>query len=551
MHILPPALRLLMRLQMRARWRRIARGAKTLKGKLYLAAMIAMFAFWLGPAMVATFFMRQSEFVNHSAPLVQALLPSSLLLYCIITLIATGSESGIAFHPPEVDLLFPAPFRRRELLLYRLTGLALGLLFTSLMFSMFLMAHVRVWAFGFAGITLAFMFIQLVPIVLTLAVAIVGERAYSRGRRLVLGVLGALIAVGIGQVVVHRVSGGFIAYVRNFQSTELGRCLLAPFEVFSRTMTAEVFFPGFLGWAGLALAIDAALVTLVLRLDANFLESSITASQRLYQKIERMRTGQMWMNLSKAPAGRWRIPQLPNWSGAGPIAWRQLMSALRGSRGIVYFLLVMLGAIAIPAYFLGGSEPWALLPIAGGFVPMISLFFMPQLLQFDFRSDLDRIDLLKTLPASPTAVVMGELLAPVAFATLYELPFVIAVGAVQAEWLLICVSGAVLVPTINLFLFAFENLAFLWFPCRLANLGAGDFQAFGRQMLTMAVKFLLLGLGGSVAAAAGALAWWVAGESWSAAVAAAWCVIMAMGLALIPLVASAFRNFDPTLDTAD
>jgi hypothetical protein len=316
-------------------------------------------------------------------------------------------------------------------------------------------------------------------------------------------------------------------------------------------MTAEFFYPDFIGWAVLALAIDAVLLTLVLRLDANFLESSIAASQKLYQKIERMRRGQMWMNLSKAPAGRWRIPLLPRWSGAGPIAWRQLMSALRGSRGIVYFLLAMLGAMAVPAYFVGGSEPLALVIVGSSFVPMISLFFMPQLLQFDFRSDLDRIDVLKTLPASPAAIVAGELLAPVVFATLYELPFVIAIGLVQPEWILIVVSGVVLVPAVNLFVFAFENLVFLWFPCRLANLGAGDFQAFGRQMLVMAVKFVLVGIGGGLAAAAGALAWWAADESLAAAVAAVWCVVMALSLALIPLVASAFRNFDPSLDTAD
>jgi hypothetical protein len=551
LQILPPALRLLLRLQVRARWRKIKSGTKSLKGKLYLAAMILMFTFWIAPTLAATLFLRQSEFVEHSAPLVQALLPSSLLLYCIITLIATGPESGIAFHPPEVDLLFPAPFRRRDLLIYRLTGLGLGLLFTSLMFSIFLLSQVRYWVFGFIGIAAAFVFIQLVPIVLTLGISIIGERAYTRGRRIALIVLAAVIAAAGAQVAVRHVEGGIVSYVKNFRSTELGRCLLAPFEVFSRTMTAEFFFPDFLGWAVLALAIDAVLVTLVLRLDTNFLEGSIAASQKLYQKIERMRSGQMWMNLSKAPTGRWRIPLLPNWRGAGPVAWRQLMSALRGSRGIVYFTLAMLGAIAVPAYFIGGSEPWALVGLASGFVPMMSLFFMPQLLQFDFRSDLERIDVLKTLPASPTAIVAGELFAPVVFATLYELPFVIAIGAVQPEWLLIIVSGVVLVPTINLFMFAFENLMFLWFPCRLANLGAGDFQAFGRQMLLMAVKFMLLGVGGSVAAAAGALAWWAAGHSWPAAIAAVWCVVMVLSLAMIPLVASAFRNFDPSLDTAE
>ena len=59
-----------------------------------------------------------------------------------------------------------------------------------------------------------------------------------------------------------------------------------------------------------------------------------------------------------------------------------------------------------------------------------------------------------------------------------------------------------LLPAVNLFVFAFENLVFLWFPCRLANLGAGDFQAFGRQMLVMFLKFITVMVGGSLAALA-------------------------------------------------
>ena len=189
--------------------------------------------------------------------------------------------------------------------------------------------------------------------------------------------------------------------------------------------------------------------------------------------------------------------------GAGPVAWRQLMSCAAGlSRNRVFSAGHAGGGGHSRVFRRRERTPGAR---GGGLRFRTDDFAVlhAQLLQFDFRSDLDRIDVLKTLPASPAAIVLGELLAPVVFATLYELPFVIAIGLVQPEWLLIIVSGVVLVPTINLFVFAFENLVFLWFPCRLANLGAGDFQAFGRQMLVMAVKFMLVGIGGGLAAAAG------------------------------------------------
>src|SRR4029077_12453883 len=99
-----------------------------------------------------------------------------------------------------------------------------------------------------------------------------------------------------------------------------------------------------------------------------------------------------------------------------------------------------------------------------------SFFLLPQLLQFDFRGDLERIEVLKTLPCSPSAIVAGELITPIVFATLFELPLAVCIALFQDQWLLVIIAAVALVPAINLFVFAFENLVFLWYPCRLANL---------------------------------------------------------------------------------
>lgn len=544
--VFPPALGLLLRMQVRGRLRKITRGGRTVKGKLYLCMMLGMFALWLGPTIGTALFMPRPDPIY-----VRSFLSPGLLTFCLLTLITTGPESGIFFAAADIDILFPAPFRRRDLLLYRLAGLGLGVLFTSLMFSLLLMQHVRFWVFGFYGICLALAFIQLVPITLTLLISIVGHSVYTRGRRLALLSVGLLLAVVSMQIAVQYVDGGVIEYVKQFRSTQIGKTLLAPFEVFSRTITAEVFFPDFLGWGALALVIDAALVALVLGLDANFLESSLVASQKIYQKLERLRRGQLWMNVSQPAGARRRFPLLPRWRGAGPIAWRQLVGAFRGSRGMVYFVLTIVAALSLPALFIAREEPAVLIGMATGILPMLSFFLLPQLLQFDFRGDLERIDVLKTLPFSPTAIVAGELIAPVVFATLFELPLAVGIALFQEQWLLIVVAAVALIPAVNLFVFAFENLVFLWFPCRLANLGAGDFQAFGRQMLVMFLKFLMVMVGGSLAVGAAALAWWLTSGSWLAGAAAGWCVIVALGLGLVPLVAIAFQNFDPSLDTPD
>src|SRR5260370_29941154 len=128
--ILPPALRVLMRLQMRARFRNMLRGARTVKGALYLCVMLGLFSMSLIPAVLAIFLNQKSD-----TAMVRPFLAPALFLYCVLTLISSGPESGIFFLPAEVDFLFPAPFRRRDLWLYKLGGMALSVFFVSFMFS--------------------------------------------------------------------------------------------------------------------------------------------------------------------------------------------------------------------------------------------------------------------------------------------------------------------------------------------------------------------------------------------------------------------------------
>jgi hypothetical protein len=182
---------------------------------------------------------------------------------------------------------------------------------------------------------------------------------------------------------------------------------------------------------------------------------------------------------------------------------------------------------------------------------MMSLFMLPQMLQFDFRGDLERLDVLKTLPMTAGAVALGQLVTPVIFATLLELPLVAAIGVMQGQWNFTLTAVALILPSVNLLVFALENLVFLWYPHRLTALGAADFQMIGRQLIMMAVKMTAVFFGGGLAAGVGALAWWLTDKSWTAFLAGSWLVVTALGLSLLPFIAHAFRRFDPSLDTGE
>ena len=138
-----------------------------------------------------------------------------------------------------------------------------------------------------------------------------------------------------------------------FRDSWAGQTVLAPFDVFSWTIAAQTI-PELLGWGLLALGIDLLLVAAVVRLDANFLEAAVVASQKRYEAIQRMKSGGT-MTVGRRFTLRWRVPFFPWLGGAGPIARRQTIHLLRGSLRFLMFMgLVVLG-VSIGLLAVGGA----------------------------------------------------------------------------------------------------------------------------------------------------------------------------------------------------
>jgi hypothetical protein len=71
----------------------------------------------------------------------------------------------------------------------------------------------------------------------------------------------------------------------------------------------------------------------------------------------------------------------------------------------------------------------------------------------------------------------------------------------------------------------------------------------GRSMLLFLGRMLCLGLALGTAVLVGALAYFIAGQSYLAALIAAWLVLAAYAVGMVPLVALAFRQYDVARDT--
>jgi len=539
-----------MRLQGRGMLRRMVRGAASPRGAVFFGLGLLIFALWLMSIGMAG--NRPQPALSH----VRAIAPLIILAICLISALTSAGERAIAFTPGEVDFLFPGPFRRRQLLVYKLTKSTIANLLTALFMSVALRRYAPFWLPCYVGVFLSLLFIQFVSTALLLVAQTVTEKAFSRGRKWALAGVAVLVVLGL-RGVVGLGSSDFPALAEQFGATDTGKVLLAPFNVYGQVITAQRIFPDMLEWAAAAVVINAALLAVVVRLDANYLEAAAGATQRRYERLRRIRGGGA---LAQGTRGTDRrgIPQPPFLFGAGPIAWRQLTNAYRSARGLIVVLLMLaiIGAKLFipshaPASFAAREEAGRLLPWMGVMLLVISIM-AASLVKFDFRADLDAMESLKALPLHPWAISAGQLVTPVIVLTLVHWALIVAVASTMghsSDDRLALACLAVMVLPFNCLLFAAENLVFLVFPMRPAAVGPGDFQVLGRQIVTHALRSMMVVIGASVAVGIGVVACRAAHQSLSVLTLVTSAVLLMESAALLPPLALAFDRFDPSRHT--
>jgi len=533
---LHPALWKLLRLNWKGRWRSTLRQMKSLRGAVYSLLMLGVFGLWLVPSIWMAW---QSPKVDPEIP--RAIMPPALLLFFSLTLLTSGVESGIHFQPAEVDLLFPGPFRRRQLLLYRIVNLVVGLLLGSAFFSLLVVRWSSLWLAAYLGVTLSLLFLSLMQMLLGMLVSVMAEAAYTRLRFALFVGLGLAVAIGAWQVWPRGEVFDLLTSLQKLRTTTVGQVVLAPFTLLTRLVTAERVFPDLLGWLLAALGLNLAVILGIFRLDANYLEQSIAASQRMQARLQNARRGQAFTSGVK-PRGRLRSPRLPRLGGAGPIAWRQLTMALRNGHFALLFVGLLSAMMTAPLMFIEKDKGVA------AAAPAISMmvFLLPQMLQYDFRGDIERMDVLKSLPISPWGVVAGQLVAPVVLSSLLSYALLAGLGLAGLLKPPLLLAGCVLTPAANLFLFSSENLMFLLFPYSPSSGGVGDLHTVGRNMLLALGKMGAMVLGLGIASALGWLAWMLTGKELLAFTLGTLGALIILCALLIPLMVLVYDRLDVT-----
>ncbi len=536
----PPGLRLLMLLQAKAVVRRAWRGAGTLRGGFFLFLALLVLAMWLGPAI----------WMRGDAPptdphRVRLFMPLILLASCVTTLLTGSSDRAIAFTPAEVDFLFAAPVSRRQLLFYKLAKSAFAHGLMAAPMTLIFMRHGGSWIGVYLAIAFSLALVQLLNMAVLLTAETVGKRLYSRLRIVAVAAMGALV-VWAFMIALARQTGDARAMLSAFVESTPGRIALAPFAPFAWTLTATGVGQLVLALAGCA-AVLGLLVGIIFHLDADYLEASIVAGRRAAERTRQRRSGG-WMSTRGAA---WRnLPMFPRLGGAGAMAWRQTLKAVRGAKGLLIVLLILVVGVGPSLWVMRDGGGSAHPDLFGGLVAALAwaTVFLSGTLRMDFRGDLDVLPMLRQLPISPMALTLGQLAVPIAILTICQgaaLTMLAVAFPVAAPWALAAIA---LAAPFNTVVIGVENLVFLLYPSRAPS-GPGDLQGFGRQIALMFLKVLVVAVACGLAFGAGALALATSGRFALAAVAAI-STLLVESLGIVALVRWAFVRFNPSAHTA-
>jgi hypothetical protein len=536
---MPPALRTLLWLNFRAAFRKTTRQLRTARGIIFFLIGICVLGVW----MTLIFFGNSQRRNDPSVAMEVA--PAAILLFAVMNLFAAAGERAVTFTPAEVDFLFPGPFTRRQLLVYKLAKTGLGTLISALIFGVVIGRHGGTYFCRVIGIWLTFQFFQLLAMVIALLQTTIGERLVTAGRRLLLLTLGGAIALGVMEVM--RAHPQFSPEVlKQVIHTQVGRIVLAPFDIFAHALLAPRFLFDGLKWSAAAMAIDLVMAGIVIGLDANYLETSAAVSARRYDRLARVRRSGI-SGLAKPGSATRKIPLLPWLAGAGPLIWRQLSIALRTARTLVLILIAL--AMGAGILIAQTKEPGESIGFIVGASVYLNLF-LSQMLKFDFRGDLDHMDLLRSLPIGPTAVAAAELATPALILSMVEVVMLSTVAIADAS------SPAVNLFTVAAFALPFnclvlgiDNLTFLLFPFRPKTAVAGDMTLIGRQSIVFACRLILILLVAGVCVTVGGVVWYVTGKSIPLGAIAAWFPLAISIALVIWLIGLAYNRFDPSVST--
>lgn len=345
-----------------------------------------------------------------------------------------GDSGGLEFSEAEIQFLFPAPLRRRDLLLYKIIRAQPQVMTSAAIFS-FLGAtrgkFVGLWIV-FSVLSVYMMLVALGRARLRLmGINFLVRFAVVAAVAIVLGILGFRIVRGL-LIDVHNVTPASIAKLVEpaFHHPAVRIVLFFPRAfagaVFPASMTMLLIS------CAVLLPLGAVLFFLADRLNVSFEEGSLVRAQRRHERLQQMQARRGGRHiLFKRARAPFRLA--PTGRAETAIVWKNSVAVMRTSSPMLIIIplifAVLIGvAVAMPESREGigfTMVMWTvLLPFIG-----------PNIFTNDLRLDLPRLEVLKSYPLTGDGIVAAEIAAPLVIIAALELL------AIACAWTVLGVTG--------------------------------------------------------------------------------------------------------------
>jgi hypothetical protein len=426
------------------------------------------------------------------------------------------------FTEADISFLFPAPITRRSLFHYALVKSQIGILFSSLIFSLFVsrLLH-QPFPLTYAGMWIVFTTMSLHSKAVSFSKASMIEHGFSGiGRNLLFAAvpLAAIAFSGIWLAVHFPVlppgpfsESTFSLYLEKILGGGPLPYVLYPAKKIAAPLLADgrLAFMKALGPALLILAIH---YLWLFRMNVSFEEAAIAYSARLASRIEARKRGMPAISENAASSLKPRRTPFtlkPAGRLESAFFWKNLIAESRmfSARALltVVVLLVVLTSVIGKA---NNESP----PLVAGFLFLFGAAFLlvigPSLFKHDLRKDIIHIERLLSYPVPGFSIVMGEVLSPLVISTILTWLF-LACGVscmatvapssrdMAATLLPIALAAAVCTPGFLLMGILLANAFVIFFPgWSLAVHGPTSFgvERIGQRLVFAFVSLLAFAL---------------------------------------------------------
>ena len=554
-----PALQRLLRFQTRAKFSRLFASFRNPRKKVLSIVAVLLGLMWLSQTILSVLF-READDPEK----IKFWLPLGLFIYSVWHLIKISTRQVVEpfeWTAAEKEFVIAAPVTRTQQITYRLTSIATAALAKAICFSVIMSPDIRVWYAGFFGMLLGLAFVDLVRVLFELFFYGLGKVGRRVCQLVVLASAGGCFLYAISNCLIAQTansdlsSPGALLFFKNFVTeitllgqTQIGQYLMAPFAVFSSFVLSPETNASLFKNMLLAVSFNGLAVAAVYGLDR------WQRRQCRRKEVANLKTAIAQKSIDavsgiKPDNRKIRVPA--RLGGAGSLLWRQMLG-VKNYRGTVTFSLTVPVLLSCLPLLANHNPGMMLMNIVAGMV-FYSFLLLPSALILDYRRDINRMAVLKSLPISSLAMTIGQLATPVLMCCLFQTA-VLAIGAASGKVILwqAVLAGVFLVP-VNVLIFAAENYIFMLAPYQRNKEG---FDVFLRTILTFTAKGLCFGLGVGLALL------WVTIivkahnyfglsnlVSTTVFVLGLWGFTLSLAWFLVAAITKRFERFDPSQDT--